>query len=301
MLGWRVYPRLAAIYCLCACASEESGSRGTDHGNVRTPDAGPTDHVDAGTGPGTSTMQSPMDASTPELASRDASLADADVIEDAETESVNGPLDRAFAESKYSLVKPAAMAPIFGQADSIAPGIRWLVTGYSRDSEGVRVEYGAGDDAGNGHVLWQFPPSRRDAFRAAPAADDPRTYRSVQPYTNRLRAFIEVFGSVISVAIDTEDAVYEARFDAAFTRVEQGKLTGALTREEAERRPLNAGFLCTEYCPLAYCAVHGVNTLSDVLDCGEATPEVDRNGDGTPDAYSVEVRFESERVTLEPG
>ncbi len=251
------------------------------------------------------------DASAPDGAAQDANTdatPDADVgtkppqdipVVDASFLEANDPTDLSFAETSFSLVTPDALKPLLNQASTLLEQGSLFVNAYRISGARFGVNYGAADWVTSAEVRFQFPENDRNRFFVAVDPDALRTYRS-QPFTYRLLARIKVLGIASYLSMNVRDTVYEAKFDADFLAIEQGSLKGALSRQDAERSPLELGVLCGTYCPGDFCVSRGVSTLADVLDCQGATLNLDRDSDGTADAYRVEMAFNSRRVTARP-
>jgi hypothetical protein len=232
-----------------------------------------------------------------ENAEHDASLPD-----DEDTGSAPGanPRGRAYAETSFTLVKPAGLKAVLEQATSLIGNGRLFVNEYRAGSGSTAVVvYGAADAVTGSQVRWQFPSAQRYSFTAAPVRGEPTRYRS-EPFTYRMLARVKILFSTRQVGLAVVDTIYDAKFDTEFQAIEAGTLKGVLPRSLAEQTSFQVGPLCSQFCPSSFCTSHGVNTLADVLDCQNSTMDVDRDGDGRPDAYAMELAFRSQRVTLVP-
>ncbi len=280
---------LAGMWSACGGDAATSDSSGRDSGiSAENPDAGGSGAIAHDAGPDADIDTPDADAGgepDEQIPTVDASFPEAD-----------GPLDLSFAETSFSLVTPSALSPLLQQASALLEQGSFFVTTYRAAEERFSVDYGAADWVTSAEVRFQFPAVERDVFLVEGA---PRTYRSL-PFAYRLRARIKLLGLTSNLAMLVRDAMYEAMFDGDFLTIEQGTLKGALTRRDAERSPLEPGLLCGSYCPSAFCLSHGVSSLADILDCQGTELDVDRDADGTPDAYSVEMTFTARRVIAGP-
>ena len=76
-------------------------------------------------------------------------------------------------------------------------------------------------------------------------------------------------------------------------------MNGTVLRSAAERAPFKIDALtCLLICSNGTVCSSGLARLSDLLDCNDAKPSLDTNGDGTKDGYRLRIEFKSERAPL---
>jgi hypothetical protein len=234
------------------------------------------------------------------LSERDAGPGDAGDEPDAAPIEPAPSLDGlAFVETEYSLTKPAALAPVLHSAQGLLGDGRVFANSFAKQGAKTLCTYGAADPSGD-HYTWQNPLAQRASFSVVASSKDPLIWQSDQPFTYDLEAQFQLLGETAYLSLTTQDAVYSVRFDEGYKHIVQGTLQAVLTRAGALASPLEGGaLLCVNYCPADWCASNDLATLADVLDCQSVRPDLDRDADGTKDAYSLSFSFKSVRATLQ--
>jgi hypothetical protein len=275
---------------------------GDDGGDARArPDASLTpDHdgsvdqmeLDAGSEAGASPEEAGADAEEPlPVPDWDAALEDA-----------GPPAGFTYAETKGSFVlsQPEALAKAFEVVAADTHDVRMFANDIQSEDGGLGVDYGA-VFLGEAGASYQYPRSVGH-FRIAPSTDAPNTFVS-ESFDYRLKAWVpsptdpEV-GYLIELA--SRQAVWVATFNADFSAITQGTLRAAVLRSEAETAPFEIDPIsCLGVCKKFTSCGTGLSMLSDLLDCNDAKPNVDTDGNGSMDAYRLSIDFVSERVTLE--
>ena len=284
----RTYPLarlVGTLLCLSpsiACNDGASDDRGHDGGHtpVHGSDAGPA--ADAGT-----------DAATPgekplPVPNWDAALPQG-----------GPPLGYAYAEEpgSFKLLEPSVLATAFGVLAADTGNVRLLYTAVGEGDAGAEVEYGSVflEDAG---ARYEYP-NKAGTFRVAPSVGDALTFVS-QPFDYHLYAWVPQEGRTdVGYLLDlaSTQTVWAAKFDRDYTAISEGTLTGAVLRSAAEKAPFKLDALtCVLVCSNSLSCAGGLQHLSDLLDCNDAMPSLDSDGNGTKDAYRLRIEFNSLRA-----
>ena len=218
------------------------------------------------------------------------------------------------ADVDFEFVQPEELDSIFSLFKAFTTGVKFFAMDVDLESpifNRYGARYGSADIISENplEVSWQEPDELESIFftpySPADSLDDGRSW-TTEPFTYKLRTDAQIqFGSFqndANIALDILDAV------VIYRMMETGvpslaTVNGLLTREEAEYRELGtheelegimANFVCLEVPDYVPTETDGeiVWHLADVLDCNNATLDLDHDNDGTLDAYAIELQVE---------
>jgi hypothetical protein len=309
-----------AILTIAACAENNPATGEQDPSAETLEPTDATDPTDAnGEGTGETGEESdaadatdPVEETTGGLdCSEDATLCEApfECTLDACRMPISGISE---TEVEFTFSQPEELDEIFSLFKTFAAGLKFFaleVAPSTAIAGRYSAVYGSADIISEDPITisWQRPDEQEYMFFnphvPADATDDGTGWES-ESFTYKLRADADIqfgtFSTTADIALDILDAVVIHSQNPAVEN-SVAKLTGHLTRAEAENRELGtheelegimANFVCTEvsdYVPEPNSSGEVKWRLSDVLDCNLAEMDVDRSGDGIMDTYQVEL------------
>ena len=224
------------------------------------------------------------------------------------------------ADVDFEFTQPEELDSIFSLFKAFTNGVKFFVMDVDLESpifNRFGARYGSADIISENpiEVAWQGPDDLESIFftphTPVDGLDDGRSWVT-EPFTYKLRTSAQIqfgtFQNDADIALDILDAV------VVYRMMETGvpslaTVNGVLTREEAEYRELGthdelegimANFVCVEVPDFVPEPTDGEIKwhLSDVLDCNTAALDLDYNGDGTMDAYAIELEVEMATADL---
>jgi hypothetical protein len=294
---------LNLAFAIAGCGSDAGGAKdGLDasqsHGDG---DGDSDDDTDEKGGDGDAAGDAGSD---PEDAAADAAEEPLPVPDwDAALEQAGPPAGFAYAETKgsFALTQPEALATAFSVLAADTQDVRLFANDIQSEDGKLGVDYGAVflESAG---ARFQYPKTVGH-FRIAPSKDASNTFVS-EPFDYRLKAWVPSptdpqVGYLLELS--SRQAVWAATFNTDFSAITKGSLRAAVLRSEAETAPFEVDAIgCFAVCKNdGACIPSGLSVLSELLDCNDAQPNVDTDGNGTKDAYRLSIDFTSERITFQ--
>jgi hypothetical protein len=215
-------------------------------------------------------------------------------------------------EVEFTFAQPEELDEIFSLFKTFAAGLKFFALDVAPTTAipgRYSATYGSADIISDEPITisWQRPTEPEymffNPYTPAGSVDNGTSWES-EIFTYKIRADADIqfgtFSTSADIALDILDAVV-IHTQGPDANNSVAKLTGHLTREEAEYRELGtheelegimANFVCTEvsdYVPAPNSDGDVKWRLSDVLDCNLAEMDVDRSGDGAMDTYQVEL------------
>jgi hypothetical protein len=308
--GRRARARLACsglLLCALAAGCETETQHTKQDAGARTPEGdGATPAADGATPSGDGAVPG-ADGGVPDAQLPDPGDAGMDAAPPPaahwDAAAMGPPQGMAYAEEKgtFVLEEPAALKAAFGTFTSDTGEARLFLNDVRASDAGTEVYYGGAfvEDTG---AYFQYP-NKVKRFEIAPSVDDEQTFVS-KPFDYELFAWVPSANDPdvgYELSLGSTQAVWVAKFDAAFEHISDGSLTAIVLRSEAEVAPFELDPLsCLAVCKDLTACTGGLATLADLLDCNKATLNVDADGDGEKDGYRLRFSFRSERVTLAP-
>lgn len=240
----------------------------------------------------------------------------------------------SWASTNFTLVEPERVRHVFETLKTFGTEVAFVgiefhqrIQVFPEDPEeepylsnAIRAQYGSVDILERFEGLpiqaaWQFPrpwwsmpdefPPGRGTMVFHPydpdtVYDTPNTYES-DPFTYDLAAIVSAFGNRVGITLRIEEARY--RLTRLMDREQEAtvRVTGVLSREEAEDSPIEEHAiigplrpnLCrggnVSYDPRQLNPPRTLWTLADILDCNLVEMDVSLEDDGPPNAYAIEV------------
>lgn len=224
--------------------------------------------------------------------------------------------ESTWSESDFDITEPEELTRIFEIFKSFATNVKFMVIDFGELSGSVGALYGVADiideTVSPVEVSWQalaepgeisFVPARDDD---SPLEGD-SWISGVFLYELRAAATIEFPGfDEISAnfGLDAEQVTLQMWFNPLDLDRGTARLTGIVTREEAENRDLASRDEFDGFDAL-FCETAGYDPgldwqLADILDCNGAIMDADVDDDGTLDGYRVVIDAEFSPAILLP-
>ncbi|MBT6489345.1 MAG: hypothetical protein HOK97_06265 [Deltaproteobacteria bacterium] len=215
-------------------------------------------------------------------------------------------------EVEFTFAQPEELDEIFSLFKTFAAGLKFFALDVATTTAipgRYSATYGSADIISEEPITisWQRPDEPEYLFfnpHVPATGPDRGTSWESETFTYKIRADADIqfgtFATTADIGLDILEAVVIHTQNTA-SENSVAKLTGLLTRAEAENRELGtheelegimANFVCTEvsdYVPAPNSAGEVKWRLSDVLDCNLAQMDIDRSGDGVMDTYQVEL------------